>query len=97
MEWLYNLNITRLITWLLPPVLRSDFRIAWLTALTSPVANIYQEFSRYRQDVNYSLVITPQVWALEKAANDVFDPSQRRIYISDTYDFFSYAYPQRCC
>lgn len=69
--------------WLIPAPLRKPFQIAWLMALISPVIRLHNELVAFRRAVIYRLTITPQVVYLEKALNDRYDVTLRRIRIVD--------------
>ncbi len=86
MSKIYGINFNRLITWLVPPVLRITFWLEWFKVLTAPVKVLYTDFKRYREETNYKLAITPQVCCLERAVNDSFDSELRRVTITDTGD-----------
>jgi len=87
MNPIYNIDFVKLITWLVPPRLRSDFLLNWLRALIAPIQILYNDFMRYRSDIDYRLGINGQVCYLQKILNDTFDNDLRRIYISDTLNY----------
>ena len=66
---------------LVPALLRRPTTLAWLEALTSPVASLYEQLLTYRVDVLRQLSYNGQTILLEKALNDTFDPAFRRIRI----------------
>ena len=80
---IYDIKYNKLVAWLLPVPLRKAVHNAWLLALTSPVVKLYQALLRYRQAKLYQLTITPQVCYLQRMLNDRFDPTLRRILLSD--------------
>jgi hypothetical protein len=57
--------------------------LAWLRALMAPMESLNAIFAAYVDDVRYRLSITGQVIYLEHYLNDLYDPLDRRIYISD--------------
>ncbi|HLO59067.1 MAG TPA: hypothetical protein VK172_14680 [Lentimicrobium sp.] len=83
MASIYSIDYNKLIRWLLPPKLRSEFTLNWLKSLVSPIVIIYNAFILYRSDVEYRTAITPQVCYLQKVLNDTFDNTERRIIILD--------------
>lgn len=83
MEQIYNVDFTRLIRWLIPPLQRNTFTVNWLKALISPVVWLYNQFILYKTNVDYRISITPQVCSLQKVLNDTFDNTLRRIQIAD--------------
>jgi hypothetical protein len=64
-------------------MLREPALIAFLEASATGVSEIYSQFVTNRNGNLYNLSITPQVCYLEKALNDRFDTTDRRIYIDD--------------
>ncbi len=87
MRNIYNIDFTRLVVWLIPPRLRTQFWIDWGKALVSPIASLYNRWKLYYENVDYRLNITGQVCKLEAALNDSFDNDLRRIVITDTQDY----------
>jgi hypothetical protein len=67
----------------LPVDLRSEPRLEWLAALLSGVKVTYEEFLANRGENLYELAHTGQVCYLEAVLNDVFDDTDRGIFISD--------------
>ena len=66
-----------------PVRLRQSKMLAWLQALVSPVSYHYGLFTTNRTNDLYDLSHNGQVCYLKAALNDVFDPTGRRIYITD--------------
>lgn len=83
MNPIFDIDFTKLTTWLLPAPLRSATWLAWVRVMVSQVVVLYQAFGRNRAANLYGLGITPQVCYLEKLLNDRFDTGLRRIYIGD--------------
>ena len=86
MNKIYDIDFSRLVQMLVPPVVRRLVTVSWLLALIRPVVTIYQGFIRYRKQKLYELTITPQVCYLERLLNDKYDFILRRIRIDDTLD-----------
>lgn len=80
---IFNVDYSRLARWLMPKPLRQVKLMAFVTALISGVKNTYISFSGYRDNTNYWLGITPQVCFMEKALNDRYDRTERRIIVED--------------
>lgn len=68
---------------LLPVRRRMPKIIALLTALLSPVLYVYNIFITTKNNIFYRLSHTGQVIVMTAALNDVFDPVDRGIYITD--------------
>lgn len=79
----YNLDINKLTTLLTPTFLRKEKFLAWLRVLHFPLIEIVDKFNFNRNDNLYNLAHNGQVCYLRGALNDRFDPSQRRIKITD--------------
>lgn len=83
----YILGINKLVTWLVPPRQRFVLFTELVKVAATPLSFVYQLFTNYRLDIDYRLLITPQVCYLEKIINDSFDKEQRRINISDALNY----------
>lgn len=83
---IYNIDYSKLVTWLTPAPLRKAKLTAWLTALIQPMETVYNLFVSYRTAKLYELTITPQVCYLERLLNDRWDINLRRIVIEDAPD-----------
>lgn len=79
----YNLDINKLTTLLTPTFLRKEKFLAWLRVLHFPLIEIVDKFNFNRNENLYNLAHNGQVCHLRGALNDRFDPSQRRIRITD--------------
>jgi hypothetical protein len=91
----FRIDYLRLVRLLLPVMLRKPRIVAFVEACISPVDSLYMRFLSYRYDNLYHLSITPQVYSLEKALNDRFDYTLRRIYISKGKHYpLTYLYTQ---
>lgn len=82
-ESVYNISFSRCVALLLPIRLRQTIMLQWLLALIEPINQLHTLFLRYRDDTNYKLDHTAQVFSIEDVLNDAFDVQQRRIYIDD--------------
>jgi hypothetical protein len=79
----YNLDFTRLVTWLTPKAFRKPKLAILLQAIVFPFVWLHANFLKYREAKIYQITITPQVCYLERMLNDRFDSSLRRISIGD--------------
>lgn len=79
----YNLDINKLTTLLTPTFLRKQKFLAWLRVLHFPLIKVVDDFNFNRNENLYNLAHNGQVCYLRGALNDRFDPSQRRIRITD--------------
>ncbi|NNV54518.1 ribosomal mL41 family protein [Limnovirga soli] len=80
-ENIYIINWDKLATWLVPVDLRQNKLLAFVKALVSPVKDLYNRFIDYKNEVDYTISITPQVVHLQRGLNDRFDIADRRIRI----------------
>lgn len=77
----YKVDFTKLVTLLLPPILRSKLLLAILRAMIVPLRHLYEKFSALKDVVDNRLNITGNVQYLEKALNDAFYLKDHQIYI----------------
>jgi len=80
---MFDFNVYKFVLWLIPVYLRKAAHWAWLKSLHAPVAWLHTRFDINRKANIYKLGITPQVVYMEKALNDRFDLTLRRIVIID--------------
>ncbi len=80
---IYIIDYNKLIVWLLPTFLRRVKLFMWLQVLITPIRELYNNFLKYRKQVNYKLSHNSQVCYLQKVLNDAFDNELRRIYIEN--------------
>jgi hypothetical protein len=78
---IYDINHKKLVTWLVPQVLRKPRLMVLLNSLVSPVVYIYNLFLINRRNNLYKLLITPQICYVEMALNDRYDGVNRKIEI----------------
>ena len=81
---MYNLDIKKVVIYLLPTVLRKPRIIAYLNAISIPFESVLNALSNYRLMLNKEVAITPQKCYLRKFLNDKFDVNLRRILIEDS-------------
>ncbi|WP_199118721.1 hypothetical protein [Pedobacter sp. ASV28] len=79
----YKLDLNKLVVLLVPTFLRRPLFISWLQSLVAPLVSVQQSWYVKRLDNLYKLDHNGQICYLRKALNDAFDPSLRRIYITD--------------
>ena len=91
----YRFDIGALVTGLQPYLLRKPRMRAYLMALASPVAALYERSLSYATDTSRKLSYSGQKLAFERALNDQFDPALDRIRIINAddqveaeYDYF---------
>lgn len=84
---IYVVNFARLLRMWMPIDLQVKSWMCWLTALISPLNDVYQNFLQFRKTKLYELSITPQVCYLEGMLNNRYDYTQRRIYIAEAKQF----------
>lgn len=83
----YEVDYKRLAILLLPPFLRKPRNVAYVQALLSPIDEVHYGWKQKRQRDWYKIQHNGQVCKLRKVLNDAFDPSERRIYITDGNSF----------
>lgn len=70
---------------MLPPFLRGNIMIAWLSALSKPIEQLYVSFMSYRAATMIKVSYNSQVIYLEKLLNDTYNSGGTLpIYIYDT-------------
>lgn len=79
----YDISYQRLAIALVPLALRQPVLMAFLYVLLSPVIYCTSLFERFRTDTDYHLTHNGQVCYLTAVLNDRFDPTLRRITITD--------------
>lgn len=82
---MYNLNYSKLISWLLPELQPNTY--AFVNALITPVRILLSEFQSARNQDWYLLNHNGQVCYLRKTLNDGFDNTERRITITDGFQY----------
>lgn len=80
---IYNTNMLTLAQWIVPVKWRGKVTMAWVKSMAANWMDLFDRFLAFRKRVKYKLLITPQVCYLEKALNDKYDFTQRRIFIED--------------
>lgn len=80
---IYTLDHEKLAHWLVPVRWRYNKLMVLVKSLAITWIDLFNRFVLYRERVKYTLLITPQVCYLEKALNDKYDVSQRRIVLQD--------------
>ena len=81
---MFNLDIKKVVLYLLPTILRKPRLIAFINALSIPFESTLNILSNYRLRLNKEVAITPQKCYLRKYLNDRFDVNLRRILIEDS-------------
>ena len=81
---MYNLDVKKVVLYLLPTVLRKPRLIAFINALSIPFESTLNVLGNYRLRLNKEVAITPQKCYLRKFLNDKFDVNLRRILVEDS-------------
>jgi hypothetical protein len=90
---LFDIDYDSVVWQNLPVLLRGMAMYGWLKSLAAPVVYLDGEFTTNRNNNLYRLAHNGQVCFLTAALNDVFDPVERRIYITDgPYELPLYVY-----
>tara|TARA_R110002111_G_scaffold140072_1_gene206022 strand:- start:855 stop:1328 length:474 start_codon:yes stop_codon:yes gene_type:complete len=89
------LDFNNIINKLLPISKRKDKTVAFLYLILHPLKAVNILFNQYKIGTNYKLIFNGQVIYLEHYLNDLYDNTQRRIYIQDTANaVYNYIYNQ---
>lgn len=88
---MFNIDFDKLITWLLPPLLRQRIFCTWMQSLCAgvpvlygtPMAKTAGTFMGQRYLDLYQANHNSQVFSMENVFNDAFDNVSRRIVITD--------------
>ena len=90
MSWL--LDTEKLARQLLTPVISKASHLEWVRVLISPVAYVNAIFVAYRAELIKRLQYNGQTIILENLLNDIFQPSDREIYIETLDDRLAQLY-----
>lgn len=82
---MFNIDMQKFLTLLLPTFLRKKKRIALIRCYCFPLMVIYQNFMAFREWNLYRINHNSQVVSMENVFNDRFDNEQRRIYITNGF------------
>lgn len=82
---MFNVDFDKLLTWLLPALLRKPVFFAWVQTLCSPVKQLYDEFIAKRTTDLYVLNHDSRVFSIQAVLNDRFDNVNRTIYLTDGF------------
>jgi len=92
---MYNINIKRLVAWLIPSVFKSKTLPLLIRSFCVPIEQNYIAFMKKKEAVLYQLSHNSQVCYLTKLLNDKFDPDQKRISLEEIPHLQAlYIYPQ---
>jgi len=78
-----TIDLFYLMEMILPPLIRQQFAIAYMTAVFSPLNTLQTAFYDFYSEKKYELTWNGQVIMLEHLLNDQFDNIDRGIYIDD--------------
>lgn len=92
---LFQIDIDRLVSLLLPTFLRTRFNFVFVRAMVQPVYTILDKFRANREANLYKIGHNGQVCYLQAVLNDAFDTDLRRIRIGDTERMnWTFIYPE---
>lgn len=84
----YTLDKAKFIEQLLPVKLRTDIRKDWLGAILDPEESLHADFITKVAEIRLELSRNGQKISMEAYLNDLFDNTDRRIYIDDPTSVF---------
>jgi len=84
---IFKIDYDRLIILSLPTFLRKIGVVSFLSSLNTAIKSVYANFTDNQNSNIYKLAHNGQVCYLRAALNDSFDPSLRRIYITEGNKF----------
>ena len=80
----YNPDILKIVSQIIPRVLRKDRFAAIIFALLKPLQDLNDIFSAWADKIKVKLIYNSQTIYLEKILNDLFDSTLRRIEVITT-------------
>lgn len=80
---MFNIDLRDLALKWIEPDLRIGKLLDFIYTMMKPLKNTNNLLQAFRNQVNYKLLFNGQVIYLERYLNDVYDPINRRIFISD--------------
>jgi hypothetical protein len=80
---IFNIQLNKLRTWLIPAMLQTDVLMAFTEAIYTPIVALHNSFIAFRKSKFYEIKMNYQTCYLQAFLNDRFDSIQRRIYIVD--------------
>lgn len=83
MDRIYDIRFKRLALLLLPTFWRRPLFAAMIYAAVQPLQELHTRFQRWRRDTDYRVRHNGQVCHLQALLNDLFDPFERRITLTD--------------
>lgn len=90
---MYNIIVERIVKLLLPPILRKERNIAFLSIPFNIIKSIITELKTFRDKNEYFSRFNSQTIYLQHFLNDNFDSRWRRIYIKNVSNiFYNYFY-----
>lgn len=82
----WEIDFTRFMRQLIPPVLRGKVMMALCRVLAEPICYVGRLLKTYRKGVDARLDITANVQSIERALNDAFFLTDNQIYIETEED-----------
>jgi len=83
----YIIDYNKFVVERIPEDVRVPEVIQYLLCLIVPIVWLYDRFVAFRNYINYTLTITPQVVFIEMMLNNRYDTLLRRIYLRDGVDY----------
>jgi len=83
---MFNIDFSKLIGWLLPPLLRQTIYTAWMNVLCAPMVVLYETFMTQRTADLYQVNHDSRVFSIQGVLNDKFDNVSRRIIVTDGFN-----------
>lgn len=82
----YSIDFVKLVSILLPPILRSKFLMTFMRILILPLRYVYGIFNEHKDEIDDKLNVSANVINLENALNRLFCLVNGQIYIVSTAD-----------
>lgn len=90
---IWNTNLTKVLQYYLPPVLRTPIQLKWVDVLAYGFVQVFDDLKLYRTQTTKELAYNGQTNNLKRMLNDKFDKIMRRfevynIFVVNLPDFF---------
>src|SRR5579872_6770183 len=92
METIYSFDLSKYVRRLTPPRLRNKFNLSWYETLLSGIDYSQDKFNSYKDLVLKELSYNGTTLQMERMLNDYFDPSSRRITITESATTTNYLF-----
>lgn len=94
MQTIYSFDLSKYIRRLTPPRYRNQFNLSWYETLLSPLDYSQQQFNDYKDLVLKELSYNGTTLQMERMLNDYFDPTSRRITITESATTTNYLFTE---